>query len=257
MRGRLYQQHRPDFILLDDFENAITAESPPITEKIIRLLDEAKGGMAGHGTSLTLGNFIIENGVMGYVRKAVDGSGGRVRFIPVADRQGVLAWPDKYVKTDAEAVVANRNIADPSKRQISLEAKRRELNAGERRVYGVEMLLDPAAAGSPFFDRAVIDRLILACAEAREQRAGFYLWAEYNPAHRYALGADTGKGNGNVHSTSVLIDFSTIPARHVGSYANNHIPADQFAYELKRQADLFGSCLIAPEKRTARAGDRP
>jgi hypothetical protein len=65
MRGRLYQQHRPDYVLRDDLENAITSESPPMTEKFIRLLDEAKGGMAAHGASLTLGNFIIENGVMG------------------------------------------------------------------------------------------------------------------------------------------------------------------------------------------------
>lgn len=219
MRGRLYQQHRPDFILRDDLETAITAESPPITEKTVRLLDEAKGGMAGHGASLTLGNFIIENGVMGYIRKAVDGSGGRVRLIPVVDRHGVLAWPDKYVKPDAEAVVANLNIADPSKRKISLEAERRELNAGGRRVYEVEMLLDPIAAGSPFFDPAVIECLLAACTEAREQKAGFHLWAEHNPAHRYALGADTGKGNGKDHSTSVLMDFSTIPARQAGSYA--------------------------------------
>ncbi|HEY1747823.1 MAG TPA: hypothetical protein VGG11_13810 [Xanthobacteraceae bacterium] len=254
MRGRLYQQYRPDFVLRDDLENAITADSPAITEKIIRLLDEAKGGMAAHGASLTLGNFIIEHGVMGYIRKAVDGAGGHVRFIPVVSRQGVLAWPDKYVKTDAEAVVANDGIADPSKRKISLESKRRELNAGGRRVYEVEMLLDPGAAGSPFFDRSAIERLTAACSESREQKAGLYLWAEYNPAHRYALGADTGKGNGNDHSTSVLIDFSTIPARQIASYANNHIPADQFAYELKRQADLFGSCLIAPEKNSESGG---
>jgi hypothetical protein len=84
MRCRLYQQHCPDFVLRDDLENAITAKSPTLTEKIVRLLDEAKGGMASHGASLTLGNFIIENGVMGYVCKAVDGSGGRVRSIPVA-----------------------------------------------------------------------------------------------------------------------------------------------------------------------------
>ena len=205
MRGRLYQQHRADFILRDDLENAITAKSPPITKKIIRLLDEAKGGMAGHGASLTVGNFIIENGVMGYVRKAADGSGGRARFIPILGRQGILSWPDKYVKTDDEAVGANRDIADPSKRKISLESKRRELNAGGRRVYEVEMLLDPVAAGSPFFDRAIIERLLAACTEPREQKAGFHLWAEYNPAHRYALGADTGKGNGNDHSTSVLM----------------------------------------------------
>jgi hypothetical protein len=254
MRGRLYQQHRPDFILRDDLENAITADSPAITEKIIRLLDEAKGGIAGHGASLTLGNFIIENGVMGYVRKAVDGSGGRLRFIPIVDRKGQLSWPDKYVKTDSEAVVANKSILDPSKRKISLESKRRELNAGGRRVYEVEMLMDPVAAGSPFFDRATIERLLVTCTEPRDQRAGLFLWAEYNPAHRYAIGADTGKGNSNDHSTSVLIDYSTIPARQVASYANNLIPADQFAYELKRQADLFGSCLVAPEKNSESGG---
>lgn len=254
MRGRLYQQHRPDFILRDDLENAITADSPAITEKIIRLLDEAKGGIAVHGASLTLGNFVIENGVMGYVRKAVDGSGGRVRFIPVINRQGVLSWPDKYVKTDAEAARQNESIVDPSKRKVSLEAKRRELNAGGRRVYEVEMLLDPVAAGSPFFDRPTVERLISACTEPREEKAGLRLWAEYNPSHRYALGADTGKGNGNDHSTSVLIDFSTVPARQVGSYANNLIPADQFAHELKRQADLFGSCLVAPEKNSESGG---
>jgi len=108
MRGRLYQEHRPDFVLRDDFENAITADSPAVTEKIIRLLDEAKGGMAAHGASLTLGNFIIENGVMGYVRKSVDGSGGRVRFIPIVDRAGVLAWPDKYAKTTLKRLSLTR-----------------------------------------------------------------------------------------------------------------------------------------------------
>jgi hypothetical protein len=75
MRGRLYRQHRPDFSLRDDLENAHHGGLASLTEKIIRLLDEAKGGIAGHGASLTLGNFIIEHGVMGYVRKAVDGSG--------------------------------------------------------------------------------------------------------------------------------------------------------------------------------------
>jgi hypothetical protein len=57
---------------------------------------------AGHGVSPTLGNFIIENGVMRYVRKAVDGSGGRLRFITVVDRQGQHSWPDKYVKPTAK-----------------------------------------------------------------------------------------------------------------------------------------------------------
>jgi hypothetical protein len=40
MRGRLYQQHRPDFVLRDDLEN-----------EIIGLLNEAKGGMTGQRLS--------------------------------------------------------------------------------------------------------------------------------------------------------------------------------------------------------------
>jgi len=70
MRGRLYQHHRPDFVLRDDLENAITAESPAITERIIKLLDEAKGGIAGHGISLTFGNYISEEGVMGFIKRS-------------------------------------------------------------------------------------------------------------------------------------------------------------------------------------------
>ena len=131
MRGRLYQHHRPDFVLHDDLENAITAASPEITEKIIKLLDEAKGGIAGHGVSLTLGNYIIEEGVMGYIRRSVANLGamGRARLIPIESKDGI-SWPDKYVKTDAEAVRVNKDIAEPTKRKISLESKKRELNAG-------------------------------------------------------------------------------------------------------------------------------
>lgn len=254
MRGRKFGKYRPDFILRDDIENEITIQSPAITEKIISVLDAGKGGMAPHAAELTLGNYLLENGVIGYVKRAVEEAGGRVRFIPVVDRHGAIAWPAKYVKTDAEAVEANASIVDPSKRKVSLESKKRELNGGGRRVFEVEMMLDPVAAGSPFFDRALIDRLMAQCVDPKEDKASFLLWADYNPMDAYCIGADTGKGNGGDHSTSCLIDTTTIPARQIGSYANNQIPADQFAYELKRQGDMFGTCLIAPEKNSESGG---
>jgi hypothetical protein len=152
-------------------------------------------------------------GAVAYVRKAVNGSGGQSRFIPVVSREGELPWPDKYVEADNKALLANKDVVDPSKRKISLESKRRELNAGRRWAYEVDVLLDPMAASSPLFDRITIERLLASCTEPRENKVGFALWAEYNPSHRYGIGADTGKGNGNDHSTSVLIDSATIPAR--------------------------------------------
>jgi hypothetical protein len=253
-RGRKVGTERPDFVLRDDIENEKTVLSPAVTEKLIGVLDGARAGLPDHAASLTLGNYIIENGVIGYVMKLVRGSNGPVRFIPVVDRQGNIAWPEKYVRTDREAIEANAGITDPARRKISLESKKRELNAGGRRVYEVEMLLDPVAAGSPFFDRRKIEQLIEKATEPIEDKAGFLIWDTFNPSHAYGIGADTGKGNGGDHSTSCLIDFSTIPARQIGSYANNMIPADQFAYELKREGDMFGTCLIGPEKNSESGG---
>ncbi|WP_201789036.1 hypothetical protein [Nitrobacter vulgaris] len=107
------------------------------------------------------------------------------------------------------------------------------------------MLLDPVAAGSPLFDRATIERLIAQCIQPAGEKAGLRLWQEYNPAHRYAIGADTKKGNGNDHSTSVLIDFSTMPGAAGRALREQLIPADSPRFS--RKADLFGSSHIASE----------
>ena len=116
------------------------------------------------------------------------------------------------------------------------------------------MMLDPVAAGSPFFDRVKVDEAIAKASEPLEDREGFLLWGAFNPAHAYGIGADVGKGNGGDHSASVVIDFESTPKRQVGSYINNLIPADQFAYELKRQGDIFGTCLVGPEKNAEAGG---
>ena len=253
IRGRVHLAQRPDFILFDDIETSKTSDSRPTTEKIIDHVDEAKTGLSVDGCELYLGNYIIEEGVVGYVMRSIENSAGRVRFIPVVNKLDEIAWTDKYVHTDAEALEENKNRTK-EKQVVSLEAKKRELNAGGRRVYEVEMLEDPIAAGSPFFDRKVIDRLITLSTKADEDKAGFLLWAKYNPSHRYAIGADTSMGGGRDSNTSLLIDFSTIPARHVGTYENNLIAPDIFAHELKREGNMFGTCLLAPESNAESGG---
>ncbi len=253
VRGRLHGNQRPDFFLLDDVETSKTVDSVPITQKIIAHIDEMKTGLAVNGSILYLGNFIIENGTVAYIMRSVEGSHGRLRFVPVVDKKGVIAWPGKYVHTDAEAWKVNETLPR-EKFRVSLEAKKRELNAGGKRVYEVEMLNDPIAAGSAFFDRRIVDRLIAQCAMEKEDRAGFKTWRNYAPNHRYAIGADTSMGQGRDANASVAIDFYPTPAVQMGSYANNEIPPDQFAYELKRQADILGSCLIAPETNAQSGG---
>ncbi len=252
-RGRIHQEQRPDFWLLDDIENSKTIRSAVITNAVVGHIDEIKRGMSPQACLLLLGNYLIEEGSVAYVMKSIRGSGGRVRFVPVVDKKGVIAWTDKYVHTDEESTRLNANLPN-EQRKVSLETKKRELNAGGNRVYEVEMLLDPASAGSAFFDRRKIDLAMAKCVTPDEDLAGFWLWGKYNPANAYGIGADTGKGNGGDHSTTCLFDFTSKPNRQIGSYANNRIPADQFAYELKRQGNLFGTCIIAPEKNAESGG---
>ena len=253
VRGRLHGSQRPDFFLLDDVETSKTIDSVPITQKIIAHIDEMKTGLGVTGSILYLGNYIIENGTVAYIMRSVEGAGGKVRFIPIVDKQGVIAWPGKYVHTDEEAMKVNEELPR-EKWKVSLESKKRELNSGGKRVYEVEMMNDPIAAGSAFFDRKIIDRLLLGCETEREDRAGFKMWRAYNPSHRYAIGADTAMGQGRDANASVAIDFYPTPAVQMGSYANNEIPPDQFAYELKREGDILGTCLLAPESNAQSGG---
>jgi hypothetical protein len=252
-RGRVHGKQRPDFWLLDDIENKITIRSGVKTKSVIDHIDEIKRGMSPQACILLLGNYLIEEGSVAYFMKSVTNSGGLVRFVPVVDKKGNIAWADKYVHTDEEAIRLNATLP-PDQVKVSLETKKRELNAGGNRIYEVEMLLDPASAGTSFFDRRKVDIALEKCVTPTEDKAGFLLWGSYNPMNAYAIGADTGKGNGGDHSTTALIDFTSTPNRQIGSYANNRIPSDQFAWELKRQGDMFGTCLIAPEKNAESGG---
>jgi hypothetical protein len=77
--------------------------------------------------------------------------------------------------------------------------------------------------------------------------AGFKQFKEYNPSHRYACGADVAGGVGLDSSTSVFIDFDTIPAQVVGTFASNTILPEAFGDELYSQANRFGGCLLGIE----------
>lgn len=246
-RGWLYGNQRPDFVIFDDCENFKTILSNPITQKIVAHINEAKTGKAGDGVVLYLSNYIREDGVAQFMIDSVNAVKGVVRFIPVIS-QNKPSWPDKYTLYDKRATEVNpQRVLNNKKPKISLAAKKRELNVNGRKVFEAEMMLDPAASGFLVFDRARIDVLLPNCTKPKHDKAGFLIWEDYLPSYRYAIGADTSKGVGRDANASVLINFSTVPARQVGSYANNMIAPDTFAYELKREGEMFGDCLLAPE----------
>lgn len=240
-RGRVFGAHRPDFMILDDFETKKTASSVVVTQKICDHINEMRSGLAPDGCTLYLCNYISETGSVEYLRNILRRIPltARERFIPVA-RGGKPTWPAKYVMTDKEANLPH-NL---TKKKISLESKERSLG---KDVFEENLMNTPKGKGLPFFDRARVDQDIANSKDAPEEKAGFRIWRKYNPSQRYAGGADVSEGVGLDSNASVFINFSTIPAEQVGSYDSNEIPPDQFAYEFAREGDIFGTCMLAPE----------
>lgn len=243
-RGRIYKNNRPDCYILDDVENFKTITSYPAIAKIIKHYDELKAGLPANARILLLGNYITEEGAVAYMMDAVQRNPkGKLRNIPVV-QAGQITWPDKYVKTNAEAAAINATVADPKEWKISLEAKEASLG---KRVHQAEMMNNPAHGEDKVFDRDRIEEMLKNARLPIRNVAGLKIWADFSPAHRYAIGADTAKGIGRDSNASAIIDFSTIPNKVVATYKNNLMAPDIFGYELKRQGELYGLPLIAPE----------
>jgi len=130
VRGRLYHNNRPDFILLDDFETAKTKDSLAYIEQVKKHISEFKAGLAPNAIVLYLGNYITELGsIQSLIDRAKTDNGLRVRMVGVEDNGN--AWPAKYSLTDADAKVSGK---------VSLEDKKRQLGSQE---YSAEMLNRP------------------------------------------------------------------------------------------------------------------
>ncbi len=108
-----------------------------------------------------------------------------------------------------------------------------------------EYLCEPSAGADIFFDRSCLDSQIKKM--PKRVIAGFKMFHDYDPSHRYGSGHDLGGGVGLDSSTSVFIDFYTIPNKVVATFKSNTIKPDTFGDEIKNEADRFGACIVAVE----------
>lgn len=231
IRGLITGAERLDMVIFDDFENNKTKDSPLITEKIKGHIDEYRTGMPAGASALYLCNYLTDNGSVAYVMDNLsDNPRARVRFVPVKDSNGVIAWPDKFVETRAEADEINKTIEDPKRHKISLQAKKESLSK-DGLIYETEMMLNPAKSGEQFFDRAFVEKAIKNATQPVDENAGLKIWAKFNPKHRYGGGADTAEGIGGDHNASVWIDFTQRPNLVVATFQDNQISNTMFGWE--------------------------
>ncbi len=219
-RGDIQEEARPDLIIFDDFETRKTLRSAVITNAIWINMAEGFDGLSGDGGAIYLGNYLSE---MGNVHKLVENRTKEDLYlnVPIVTEDGEITWKAKYTKED-------------------IEYKRKKSEDFEGEYLG-----KPSASKDIYFDREVLDKMIPK--KVIKDIAGFKMFKEYNRLHRYGGGMDVAGGVGLDSSTSVFIDFDTIPAQVAATFAMNTILPEAFGDEIYSQANKFGGCIIAPE----------
>lgn len=107
------------------------------------------------------------------------------------------------------------------------------------------------SSGDKVFSAEVLEKMEL---KAGVAQGDWVYYADYNPMHRYALGADVAEGVARDSSTIVIWDFDSrdkngyVRPEIVAEYKNNKIEPDQFAYHVKDGGNRYGQCLVAVER---------
>lgn len=217
-RGLLQEDSRPDWIWFDDFETRKTLRSAVETQAIRENMEEAKNGLAKNGGADYTCNYLSERG---NVHQLVDRkSDDKVVMIVPIEYKGQPIW-DLYTKQDIARIKAT---ADD---------------------FAGEYLCEPSAGADIFFDRQSLDRQIKKV--PTRTIADFKIFHTYDSSHRYGSGHDVAGGVGLDSSTSVFIDFTTLPNRVCATFKSNTIKPDTFGDEIKNQADRFGAPIVAVE----------
>lgn len=219
-RGALQEESRPDVLWFEDFENRKTLRSNRVTKSLAENMEEARTGLAKNGGSIYTCNYISEQGnVHQLVVKA--SAKKKVLIQSILNDDGTPSW-NRYTIADVEQM-----------RQDDEDFE------GER-------LCKPSASREVLFDREALDKQIPKT--PFKTSAGFKMYKQFNPSHRYASGHDVAGGVGLDSSSSVFIDFDTIPAQVVGTFYSNSIKPDTMGDEVSRETDLFGGCIAGIEK---------
>lgn len=218
-RGDIQEDSRPDEIWFDDFETRKSLRSAVETQAIWDNMEEAKNGLAKDGGAVYTCNYLSERG---NVHRLVEKEDNKniVLIVPIKFN-GKPMW-DAYTIDEINQI---------------------EKDADD---FAGEYMCEPSTGHDIYFDRSSLDKQTKKT--PLRTIADFKIFHVYDPSHRYGSGHDVAGGVGLDSSTSVFIDFKTVPFRVVATFKNNTIKPDTFGDEIKREADIYGACVVAPEK---------
>lgn len=149
-RGEIHASHRPDFMVLDDFENEKTKKSVARTQEVKNFIDELLSGVGASINMVFLCNKIANNGSVDFLEKKAAGNPDFKLMKKALVEDGEITWKSKFVWTDLKANLINVD-APKEKKVFSIEERKRTLGTSR---FNQEYLLKPINENNPIFKKA-------------------------------------------------------------------------------------------------------
>jgi len=124
VRGLVHGQYRPDFWVIDDFENVKTYRSVKHTATVIEFFEELFGGMSGDANIVFLANRITLTGSVSHIEGIARARKDVMLYEIKIEENGKLTWDARFCWTDAEADEYNKGLTNKKKYKISLESRK-------------------------------------------------------------------------------------------------------------------------------------
>lgn len=185
LRGEIFEEHRPDYINLDDIENDKTKRSEARTKEVKDFIDETLTGLTAAAKMVFSVNKISNTGSVAFLEAKAQGNPDFKLWQQPLIKDGNIQWEGRFVWTDKEAREINGQLKDPKHHVFSIESLQR--NLGTRR-FNQEYQLIPMTEGDSVLkeewitdnyytnlpDKGILNKVIMVDPQSGEKKDADY-----------------------------------------------------------------------------------
>lgn len=248
IRWKAFSWWRPDYVILDDFENNDTKVSNLKTKRVINYFDELLWWLGPWAWAIFCCNKISDTGSVAWLYDKFEWDKNAKIIEKAVIENGEITWKDRYVMTDKEQYERNKMIENKREWVFSLESLKRTMNKDGRRVFEQEMLNLPMVDWDRFFDTIKVDKLLIWLKwYSYDKDWRWKVWNYYDNTCSYIFGVDVSEWFWLDSSVICVLNRDTM--EQVAEYEYSYADPEMLSNEIiSAHRNYWGKWLIIIER---------
>ena len=241
IRWEVFGWRRPDYFIVDDFENKETKGSWLKTKQVIDYFNEMIPWLSTNACAIFLCNKICDNGSVEHLYNTFSDNRDARIFEKALIEDWKITWDSKFVMTDKEMIAIN---SDNSTKVISVESLKRALDTEMPWMFAQEYLNEPLVEWERFFNVRLIDQAIKNVKEFNVDGL-WKVWEKPNRKNEYRIALDVASGTWLDHTVIQVIDVTEW--EQVAEWVHDLTPPEHVVSEIIQASENYNNCSVAPE----------